>query len=45
MEEIAVEPAAVAPVIEEIGVVEEQPVVEPEVIPVQETPVQVRCVI
>ncbi len=37
------EPAAVAPVIEEIGVVEEQPAVEPEVTPVQETPVQVRC--
>ncbi len=37
------EPAVVAPVIEEIGVVEEQPAVEPEVIPVQETPVQVRC--
>uniref|UniRef100_A0A8C1QD76 Jumonji domain containing 6, arginine demethylase and lysine hydroxylase n=1 Tax=Cyprinus carpio TaxID=7962 RepID=A0A8C1QD76_CYPCA len=49
-EEIAVEPkkeesAAVAPVIEEVGLVEEQPAVEPEIVPLQETPVRVRSVI
>lgn len=39
------EPVSVVPVIEEIGVVEEASAVEPEIIPVQQTPVQVSDVI